>query len=55
MIAVTVVLPNARADSQELRLCSRGSVMRVEQGGPTLGYAVSCDFTDIEDILPEQS
>ena len=55
MIGVTIVLPNAQAGSQELRLCSDGSVVRVEKAGRTVGYAISCDFTDIEDILPEQA
>ena len=51
MIAVTVVLPNARHGSQELRLHSIGSVVRVEQGSPTAGYAISCDFKGIEEEL----
>jgi hypothetical protein len=54
MIAVTVVLPNVRAGSQELHLHSLGSVARVERSGPVVGYAVSCDFKGIEEVIPEQ-
>ena len=51
VITVTVVLPNARAGSQELHLHSLGSVVRVEQSGTTAGYAISCDFEGIEEII----
>ena len=51
VITVTVVLPNARAGSQELHLHSLGSVVRVEQSTTTAGYAISCDFEGIEEII----
>jgi hypothetical protein len=51
VITVTVVLPNARAGSQELHLHSPGSVVRVEQSSTTAGYAISCDFKGIEEIV----
>jgi len=50
-ITVTVVLPNARAGSQELHLHSLGSVVRVEQSMTTASYAISCDFEGIEEII----
>jgi hypothetical protein len=50
-ITVTVVLPNPRRDLQELRMHCVGSVVRVEQGGTIAGYAISCDFEGIEEIL----
>ncbi len=49
-ILVTVVLPNPRADAQELHLRSTGAVVRVERGEAT-GYAVSCLFSGIEQIF----
>ena len=51
VISVTVVLPNARSGSQELHLHSLGSVVRVEQSRTTAGYAISCDFEGIEEII----
>ena len=49
-IFVTVVLPNPRTAEQELQLRSMGSVVRVEEGEAT-GYAVSCDFGGMVQIL----
>ena len=54
MIAVTLVLPNALSGAQELQLHCSGFVVRVEQKRATAGYAISCDFGDIEDTFPEQ-
>jgi hypothetical protein len=51
MVTVTVVLPNLRADSQELHLDGVGSVVRVKHEEAIAGYAIECDFRDIEDIV----
>ena len=51
MIIVTVVLPSVRIGSQELRLHALGSVVRVETGGSITGYAIECNFRDIEEMI----
>ena len=52
-INVTVMLPNPRAGSQELRLQSVGSVVRVEQERSISGYAISCSFSGIEELVKQ--
>jgi hypothetical protein len=50
VITVTVVLPNSRSGSQESRVHSVGSVVRIEEGRHTSGYAIKGDFEGIEEI-----
>jgi len=51
IIAVAVAVPSVRSGSQELQMQTVGTVVRVEQGGSTIGYAIDCEFGDIENLV----
>jgi hypothetical protein len=51
MITLSVVLPHAHTGSQESHLRRVGSVVRIEEGGHSTGYAITCDFESMEETL----
>jgi hypothetical protein len=43
-VMVEVIIPSLTQAGKETHLSSDGRVVRVEEGGGALGYAVHCDF-----------
>jgi len=43
-VMVEVIIPSLTQGAKEMHLSSEGLVVRVEESGGALGYAVHCDF-----------